>query len=197
MKKALTLAIILLSTLTPGFCQKLLLTGGYTRVGEASFSGVASASLHTVFPIGQHIAAGVGVGAGRNRQAYQDFISYADAGSGRAISAYHNHIYSLQGFLAARLAIASHLEATLGPSAGLYLVGARERSDEVKAGFGLWSNLTYKHVGGSRFNLEAVVHPKVLSASAPVEDANFRFGDQRLFVWDAQVGISYDLKRRP
>ncbi|UOG72994.1 hypothetical protein MTX78_12745 [Hymenobacter tibetensis] len=198
MKRTFTLATVLLGALTPGFSQKLMLTGSYTRVSEDSFAGVASTSLHTVLPLGQHMVAGVGISAGRNRQVYQDFISYPDAaGGGRAIGAYHNFLYSLQGFLAARLAFAPHYEATIGPSAGFYLLGARERSDELKPGFGLWSNVTYKHIGGSRFNVDAVFHPKVLLRSFPVEDANFRFDDQRLFVWDAQVGISYDLKRQP
>ena len=197
MTKALTLVIILLGILTPGFSQKLMLTGGYTRVGEDSFSGVASAGLHTVFPLGRHVVAGVGVSAGRNRQAHQEFIPGPEEIGGRTITAYHNHLTSLQGFLAGRFAVTSHLDAALGPSAGLYLVGARERSDELKPGFGLWSNVTYKRIGGSRFNLEAVFHPKLLLRSFPVEDVNFRFDDQQIFVWDAQVGISYDLKRQP
>lgn len=172
-----------------------MLTGGYTRVGKDSFSGVTSASLYAGFPLGHYLSAGVGVGTGRNRQAYEEFIPGPEGIGGRTITSYHNFLYSLQFFLAGRLIVAPRLEAALGPSAGLYLVGARERSDELKPGFGLRSNLTYKRLGGSRFNLEALFHPTVLLHSVPVDDLNFRFEKQHLFVWDAQVGISYDLKQ--
>ena len=197
MKRIATLFVVLAISLTPGFSQKLMLTGGYTRVGENSFSGTGSAGLHGFFTLGQHVALGAGITAGRNRQPYQEFIPGFMGFGGRTITAYHNSLHSLEGVLAGRLALAPRLEVMLGPSAGFYVVGARERSDEVKPGFGLWSNLTYKHLCGSRFNLEAVFHPKTLLRSAPVEDADFRFDDQRLFVWDARVGISYDLKRQP
>jgi hypothetical protein len=195
MKRSITLFAVLTTTLTPGFSQKLLLTGGYTRVGENSFSGVPFLGLHAVFPLGQYFVADASVGTGFKRQAYQEFIPSLQEAGGQTITAYHNHLHSLQGFLAGRFAATSHLEVTLGPSAGFYIVEARERSDELKPGFGLWSNLTYKHLGGSRFNLEAVFHPKTLLRSMQVEDADFRFDEKRLFVWDAQVGVSYDLKR--
>ncbi|OWP62592.1 hypothetical protein CDA63_13195 [Hymenobacter amundsenii] len=185
----------------PAFSQKLLLTGGYTRVGEKSFNGAASGGLHTVFPLGRHLAAGVGLTAARNRQDYQELLPNYDpfdpAGLPRVITAYHNSLYSLQGFVAGRMQLAPRLELLAGPSVGLYLVGARERSSEVKAGFGLWSSLTYRRLGGSRFNLEGLFHLRWLLASVPVQDADFRFADQRLFVWDAQVGLSYDLRKQP
>jgi len=195
MKRITTLFIVLIISLTPGFSQKLMLTGGYTRVGENSFSGTASAGLHGIFTLGQYFALGAGLTAGRNRQPYQEFIPGLMGFGGRTVTAYHNSLYSLEGIVAGRLALAPRLEVMLGPSAGFYVVGAREWSDELKPGFGVWSNLTYKHLGGSRFNLEAVFHPKTLLHSAPVEDASFRFDDQRLFVWNARVGISYDLKQ--
>lgn len=189
------LFIVLATVTTPGFSQKLMLTGGYTRVGKNSFSGTASAGLHGIFTLGQYFAFGAGITAGSNRQPYQEFIPGFMGFGGRTVTAYHNSLYSLEGIVAGRLALAPRFDVILGPSAGFYVMGARERGDELKPGFGLWSNLTYKHLGGSRFNLEAVFHPKTLLRSAPVEDADFWFDDQHLFVWDARVGISYDLKR--
>lgn len=113
------------------------------------------------------------------------------------ITAYHNSLYSLYGFGAGRLNLAPRLELLAGPSAGLYVVGARERSAEAKVGFGLWSNLTCRQLWGSRFNLEGLFHPRLLLASVPVQDADFQFADQRLLIWDAQVGLSYSLRKQP
>ncbi len=194
MKIPFLMASLLALTIQSAVGQRLLFTSGYTRVGEESFTGTASAGLQVALPLGQHLAAGIGLGVGRNRQAYQEFIPGFAGVGGRTITTYHNFLYSLQILLAGRFAVSPRFEATLGPSAGFYLIGARERSDELKPGFGLWSNLTYKRIGESRFNLEAVFHSKRLLRSTPVEDADFRFDNQRLFVWDAQVGISYDLK---
>ncbi|WP_375437733.1 hypothetical protein [uncultured Hymenobacter sp.] len=197
MKRIGTLAFILLGTLTPAFSQKLMLTGGYVRVGEKSFTGAPTSGLHTIFPVGKHGISGVTIQAARNRQPFQEIISRPPGENDRVITEYNNSLYSLQGFLAGRLMVAPHLEATLGPSAGLYLLGAKERTDELRLGLGLWSGLTYKQLGGGRFNLEALFHPRALLPNVPVEDANFRFDGQWLFVWDAQLGISYDLKRQP
>jgi len=191
--KTLYLLLLLLGlTIQQGFSQKLMLSAGYTRVGANSFSDAASTGLHLIAPLGPHIVGGVTVGVARNRQPYQETIFSAD-GVPRTITAYNNFLYSLQVFLAGRLALKPQLDLTLGPSAGLYVVGARERSDELKPGFGLWSNLTYKRIGGSRFNLEAVVHPRILLHSASVDDVNFRFEKQHLFVWDTQLGVSFNL----
>lgn len=201
MPRFLPLVFLLLLPVRAAFSQKLLLTGGYTRVGEKSFTGAVSVGLHTVFPLGRHVAAGGGLTVARNRQDYQDFLPSDDpfdpAGFPRAITEYHNSLYSLQGFLAGRLPLAPRLELLAGPSAGLYFVGARERSTEAKPGFGLWSSLTYRHLGGSRFNLEGLFHPRLLLASLEVEDADYRFSNRRLFAWDAQVGLSYDLRKQP
>ena len=197
MTQFLSIPFLLFLAATPAFSQKVLLTGGYTRVGEKSFTGAASGGLHAVLPLGRHVAAGVGLTAARNRQDYQEFLPGFLGVGGRNITEYHNSLYSLQGFVAGRLPLASRLEVLAGPSAGLYFVGARERSTEAKAGFGLWSSLTYRQLGGSRFNLEAVFHPRLLLPSLPVEDADYRFNNRRLFVWDAQVGLSYDLRKQP
>ncbi|MFD2783951.1 hypothetical protein [Hymenobacter rubripertinctus] len=201
MTQFLSALFLLFLAATSAFSQEVLLTGGYTRVGENSFTGAASGGLHTVFPLGRHVAAGVGLTAARNRQNYREFLPNADpfdpAGRPRAITEYHNSLYSLQGFVAGRMQLAPRLELLAGPSAGLYFVGARERSTEAKAGVGLWSSLTYRQLGGSRFNVEALFHPRLLLTSLPVDDADFRFGNQRLFIWDAQVGLSYDLRKQP
>ncbi|MBT9394664.1 hypothetical protein KLP40_15945 [Hymenobacter sp. NST-14] len=201
MTRFLLIPLLLFLAATPAFSQKVLLTGGYTRVGETSFTGAASGGLHAVLPLGRHVAAGVGLTVARHRQNYQDIIPSDDpfdpASLPRVITEYHNSLYSLQGFVAGRLQLAPRLEVLAGPSAGLYLVGARQRSTEAKAGFGLWSSLTYRQLGGSRFNLEAVFHPRLLLASLPVEDADYRFKNRRLCVWDAQVGLSYDLRKQP
>lgn len=146
-------------------------------------------------PVGRFLTGGVGFVAGRNRQQYQDFIPGFMGVGGRTITHYHNYLYSLYGFMGGRVRVSPRIEAVLGPSAGLYLVGARERSDEVRAGFGLWSGLTYQRIQGSRFNLELLFHPRMLSHNAPVEDADFRFDGQRLFVWEAGVGLSYTLRK--
>ncbi|SDX45632.1 hypothetical protein SAMN04488069_101430 [Hymenobacter psychrophilus] len=176
-----------------------MLMGGYTRVGEKSFTGTASGGLNTVFPLGRRVVAGVGLTAARNRQPYRELLP-GDPFEGlpdRVITTYHNSLYSLHGFVAGRLNLAPRLELLAGPSAGLYVVGARERSAEAKVGFGLWSNLTYRQLWGSRFNLEGLFHPRLLLASVPVQDADFRFANQRLGVWDAQLGLSYDLRKQP
>lgn len=51
-----------------------MLTGGYTRVGEKSFTGAASGGLSTVFPLGRRVVAGVGLTVARNRQPYREFL---------------------------------------------------------------------------------------------------------------------------
>ena len=175
--------------------QKLLVTGGYARVGEDSFSGAPAAGLVATLPVGRFLTGGVGFVAGRNRQQYQDFIPGFMGVGGRTITHYHNYLYSLYGFMGGRVRVSPRIEAVLGPSAGLYPVGARERSEEVRAGFGLWSGLTYQRIQGSRFNLELLFHPRMLSHNAPVEDADYRFDGQRLFVWEAGVGLSYTLRK--
>ncbi|MDU0368903.1 hypothetical protein ACFPAF_00740 [Hymenobacter endophyticus] len=191
-------AIISLLLTLPAFTaagQKIMVTGGYARVGEDSFTGAPAAGLVATLPVGRFLTGGVGFVAGRNRQQYQDFIPGFMGVGGRTITQYHNHLYSLYGFIGGRVQVGPRVEAVLGPSAGLYLVGAREWSDEVRAGFGLWSGLTYQRIQGSRFNLELLFHPRMLSHNAPVEDADFRFDGQRLFVWEAGVGISYNLRK--
>ncbi|WBA43340.1 hypothetical protein [Hymenobacter canadensis] len=179
------------------FAQKLQLLGGYTRVGEASFTGALSAGLQATFPIGRHLVGGVGFRAARNRQDYQEFILGLPGEVGRTITVYHNFLYSLHGFVGGHIAVSQHLEATLGPSAGLYVVGSRERADEVRLGFGLWSGLSYAIPNSRRFGLEAVFHPRLLLPNIPAEDVSFRFDGRRLFTWDTQVGISYQLRKQP
>lgn len=195
--KAIPLLLLLLLSSLAGFAQKVQLSAGYTRVGEDSFTGAPSVGLQTTFPIGRHLAGGVGVGAARNRQNYQEFIPGFLGFGGRSITEYHNFLYSLHGFIGGRIAVGQHLEATLGPSAGLYVVGSRERSDEARLGFGLWSGLSYTIPSSPRLGLEAVFHPRLLLPNVPMEDASFRFDGRRLFIWDAQVGVSYRLRKQP
>lgn len=197
MRKSLPLIVFATALPLSGFTQKLRLLGGYTRVGEASFTGAPSAGLQATFPIGRHLAGGVGIQAARNRQDYREFIPGFLGVGGRTITEYHNFLYSLHGFVGGRAPIGQHLEATLGPSAGLYAVGARERSDEARLGFGLWAGLSYTIPGSRRFGLEAVFHPRLLLRNVPVEDASSRFDGRRLFIWDAQVGGSYQLRKQP
>ncbi|GGG54516.1 hypothetical protein [Hymenobacter glacieicola] len=197
--KTIFVALSLLTFLTfPGFGQKLLGAGGYTRVGEKSFTGAPAAGVHVVLPLGRRLVVGIGSTIARNHQPYQEFVPDFDfTGGGRTITEYHNFLYSIQVLLAPRLKLGPRLEAVLGPSAGLYVVGSRERTDEVRAGFGLWSGLTYQQLWGSRFNLEVLFHPRMLRPNLQVEDASFRFDGQQLFVWDAQLGISYNLRKQP
>ncbi|UOQ71171.1 hypothetical protein [Hymenobacter cellulosilyticus] len=116
---------------------------------------------------------------------------------GRQITEYHNYLYSLEAFLAYRLSISAPLQATLGLSAGRYVLGAQERSDRAKWGVGIWSALTYRLADDSRFSLDARLHPQLLLPNEPVEDGHYRFNDSRQFVWDGQVGISYNLRKQP
>jgi hypothetical protein len=191
-------AIIPLLLTLPGLSavgQKLLVTGGYARVGENSFTGTPAAGLAATLPVGRFLTGGVGFAAGRNRQQYQEFIPGFMGVGGRTITQYHNFLYSLYGYVGGRIQVGPRVEAVVGPSVGLYVVGSRERSDEVRAGFGVWSGLTYQQVRGSRFNLELLFHPRMLSRNAPVEDADFRFYGRRLFIWEAGIGVSYNLRK--
>ncbi len=165
-------------------------------MGEASFTGAPSAGLQATFPIGRHLTGGVDFGVARNRQDYQEFISGFIGVGGRTITEYHNFLYPLHGFIGRHIAVGQHLEATLGPSAGLYVVGSRERADEARLGFGLWAGLCYAIPSSRRFGLEAVFHPRLLLPNVPMEDAGFRFDGRRLFIWDAQVGVSYRLRKQ-
>ena len=53
------LGLVLLAVLgQPGYSQKVMLTGGYLFLGQRSFPGAPALGLHTLFPIGQHLAGG-------------------------------------------------------------------------------------------------------------------------------------------
>lgn len=197
MIKSLLLLVLTAALPLSSFAQKLQLFGGYTRVGEASFTGAPSAGLQATFPIGRHLVGGIGFQTARNRQDYTEFVPGFLGRGGRTYTEYHNFLHSLHGYLGGRIAVGQHLEATLGPSVGVYVVGSRERSDEARLGFGLWSGLSYAIPGSHRLGLEVAFHPRLLLLNAPVEDASFRFDGRRLFIWDALVGVSYRLRKQP
>ncbi|PJJ60674.1 hypothetical protein [Hymenobacter chitinivorans] len=171
--------------------------GGYKHLDEPSFTGAPALSLSTEFLLSSKLVGGVVLGAARQRQAYQELVTGFMGGGGRQITEYHNYLYSLEAFLAYRLPIRARLQATLGLGAGRYVLGARERSDRAKWGAGIWSALTYRLADDSRFSLEARLHPQLLLRNGPAEDSNYRFNDSRQFVWDGQVGISYNLRKQP
>lgn len=86
---------------------------------------------------------------------------------------------------------------TVAPSAGLNVVGSREKQGGEKPGFGLWTNLSYHPRPGSRLRLEAILHPRILTKGPRVFDGEMAFSDVNLLVCDAQLGVSLDLRRDP
>lgn len=168
-----------------------MLTGGYAYVGQKSFTGAPALGLHTLFPVKQHLAVGVIATAARAKQQHTLYIW--DFDGGRTVNTLHNYLFSAHALLGYRRNFSKHLGLLAGPTVGYTAVGRREQGTADKLGAGLWLNLTYRNVLGSRFHLEAVAHPRVLTKGPQIEDANPPFSDINLVIWDAQVGISYGL----
>jgi|GEM_PF-6133326 len=191
MRIFLVALLIWLGTVAPGFGQKVMLTGGYAYVGQPSFRGTPAVGLHTLFPAGRHLSVGILATAARTRQ--QHTLNIYNFGGSRTVQTLHNHLFSAQALLGYRFSFTDRIGFVTGPTIGYAAVGRREQGTADKLGAGLWANATYRRILGSRFNLEALVSPRVLSKGPVVEDGELPFSDVNLVVWDVQVGISYGL----
>ncbi|RAK70288.1 hypothetical protein DLM85_05440 [Hymenobacter edaphi] len=177
-----------------------MLTGGYTRVGQASFPGAPSGGLHFTASFGRHLVLGLTGSAARARQAYDLYLPgpwYDISRPGRWVSQVHNYAYAGHLLVGYRSSYARPWSLTVAPSVGLNVVGSREKRGGEKLGFGLWTNLSYHPRPGSRLRLEAVLHPRILTKGPRVTDVSRAFGDVNLLVCDAQLGLSLDLRRDP
>lgn len=176
--------------------QRLLLTSGYTRVGQASFPGAPSVGLHGTFSFGRHLVLGLTGSAARARHDYRLFAGNG-WGGGYWTTTVHNYAYSGHLLVGYRTSYARPWSLAVAASAGPNEVGHREVRGGLKLGAGLWANLSYHPRPGSRLRLEAVLHPRVLSQGPMVFDAAVAFSDVNLLVLDAQLGVSLDLRRDP
>ena len=188
----LALLALVLSTL-PCLGQKVMLTGGYQRLGQDSFRGVPAVGVNVLFPVGQHLALGLLTTAGRARQEYPLYVG--GPWGGRMVDVVHNYFMAAEALLGYRFEPTARLGLVLGPTLGLAGVGRREQSTSTKVAGGLWAGATYRNLGGSRFNLEAAVHPRLLSSGPNVLDGDFTFAEISLKTWEAQAGISYNLRK--
>ncbi|GAA3950289.1 hypothetical protein GCM10022406_35160 [Hymenobacter algoricola] len=168
-----------------------MLTGGYAYLGQKSFQGAPALGLHTLFPVGQHLAVGVLVTAARARQEYPLYLW--NFGGGRTVNTLHNHLFSAQALLGYRLSLTDRLGFVTGPTVGYTAVGRREQGTSDKVGAGLWANITYRRIFGSRFHLEGLVNPRLLLKGPQAEDGDLPFATTTLWVWEGQAGISYGL----
>lgn len=190
MRRAL---LIVLTTLPlSGFAQKVQLSVGYTYVGQKSFTGVPTIGLHTFFPMGKRLAVGVLATGARARQHYPLYI-WSFGSPSRTVSVVHNHLFSAQALVGYRTTLTERLGLVVGPTVGYTAIGRREQGTSDKLGAGLWAGVTYRRLWGTRFNLEANINPRVLSQGPSAEDTTMPFADTNLWLWDAQVGISYGL----
>ena len=191
MRIFLVALLIWLGAVAPGFGQKVMLTGGYAYVGQPSFRGAPAVGLHTLFPAGRHLAVGILATAARARQ--QHTLNIYNFGGSRTVQTLHNHLFSAQVLLGYRFSFTERIGFVAGPTIGYAGVGRHEQGTADKLDAGLWANATYRRILGSRFNLEALVSPRVLSKGPVVEDGELPFSDVNLVVWDVQVVISYGL----
>ncbi|GAA4385360.1 hypothetical protein GCM10023186_28640 [Hymenobacter koreensis] len=172
-----------------------MVTGGYAHLGEKSFPGAPAVGLHGSVDIGRHVALGLTATAARARHPHELTIGSTWRPS-RTVSELHNYLYSAHAVLAYRTNNASRWALTVGPTFGVDAVGRKEQHGAAnKIGLGVWNNLTYRHLWGSRFNLEAVFHPRILSRGPTLQDADVPFSDVNLLVLDIQLGLSFDLKK--
>ena len=109
------------------------------------------------------------------------------------MSELHNYLFSADALLAYRFKMTERVGVVVGPTLGYAAVGRREQGTSGKSAAGFWANATYRNILGSRFNLEAVVHPRVLSLGPQVIDGELPFSDVNLWVWGVEAGISYGL----
>ena len=191
MKKLFLLLAMLTTGVLPGVGQRIMVTGGYLHLGEPSFRGVPTVGLNVLFPVGQHLALGLLTTAGRARQDYPLYIG--NWGMGHTVDVLHNHFLAADALVGYRLGPTERLGLVLGPTLGLAGVGRREQPTSAKLSVGLVANVTYRKILGGRFNLEAVVHPRLLFVGPAEDDGNSTFADIGLRAWEVQAGISYGL----
>lgn len=196
MKTRFSLPVLLLALLaSPCFGQRVGLTGGYQYLGQEAFRGVPTLGIQVLLPVGRHLTVGLLGSAGRARQVQPYYIW--NFGGGRTVDRVHNHFVTAEALLGYHFDPAARLSLVVGPTLGLAGVGRREQSTSTKLMGGLWAGATYRHVLGGRFNLEAAVHPQVLSKGPDEEDGNSTFATFSLKVLGMQAGLSYNLRKQP